>query len=39
LPKIDWNKEIDKLNIEKELKKQIKNKLSRYLEVMKKSKR
>jgi len=39
LPKINWNKEIDKLNIEKGLKEQVRKKLFKYLEVMRKSKK
>lgn len=38
IPRINWNKEIDKLNIEKTLKEQVRKKLFKYLEVMRKSK-
>ena len=34
LPKVDWNKEVDKLNIDKELKEQVKVKLKQYISKM-----
>ena len=34
LPKIDWNKEVDKLNLDKELGKEVKLKLNQYLAKM-----
>lgn len=36
LPKIDWNKEIERLDLDQELKEQIKTKLDQYLKQMKK---
>jgi len=39
IPNINWNKEIDKLNIEKKLKEQIRKKIFKYIEVMEKSKK